>query len=138
MIIRELKFEDLPFLVEVRNECREWLHDPSKFTLAECEQWFLDTSPKFFILEINDECIGYFRTSKWTKDSVYIGLDIHKNHRGNGYAVPAYKMFINMLDKKIYYLSVLTKNKRAIHIYKKLGFETIGWAENSLDMRLCR
>ena len=138
MIIRPLIKEDLPFLLEIRNECREYLHDSKIFTLEECINWFESTQPKFYILEYLGERIGYFRTSNWSKDSVYIGLDIHKNYRGKGYAVTAYKLFIDKLDKEIYYLKVLMKNKRAIHIYKKLGFQIIGTCQNSLDMRLCK
>lgn len=138
MIIRKLIKDDLPFLLEIRNECYLFLHDPRTFTLEECIEWFESTNPKYYILEYLGERLGYFRTSCWTQNSVYIGLDIHKNYRGKGYAVSAYELFMDILEKEVYYLRVLTSNKRALHIYKKLGFEIIGSDKDSLDMRLCR
>lgn len=137
MIIRELTKEDLPFLLEVRNECRHFLHDPREFTLEECQAWFEKERPDFYILQVNGESIGYFRTSDWTEDSVFIGLDIHKDYRGKGFAIPAYRMFIGMLNMPTYFLRVLKTNIRAIHIYNKLGFEIVGEDEDSLDMMLC-
>src|SRR5689334_7461162 len=36
----KLGLADLPFLIEVRNECRDYLHDNREFSLSQCEQWF--------------------------------------------------------------------------------------------------
>ena len=76
----ELSFEDLPFLIEVRNECREFLHDDRVFTLTECERWFRETKPDFRVIRYRGERIGYFRVSNYNPDdaSIYIGADLHK------------------------------------------------------------
>ena len=57
MILRELTIWDLPFLLEVRNDetTRVNLENDSVFTLSECAEWFLDTKPKWYIIEINDD-----------------------------------------------------------------------------------
>ena len=38
--IREMKLEDIPFFVEVRNDCRSYLSDDSEYTLEESKDWF--------------------------------------------------------------------------------------------------
>jgi len=131
-MIREMTKNDVPFFNEVRNECSKYLHDKSTHTLEEALNWFSlkgDKNP-YFIYELNNEKIGYFRTSKWTKDSCYIGMDIHKNFRGNGLATEAYNKFIKYiknrhLNIKTMMLEVLETNQRAYKLYKKIGFKEI-------------
>jgi RimJ/RimL family protein N-acetyltransferase len=56
-------------------------------------------------------------------------MDIAVEHRGKGYAIPAYDLLINELKTKYslnqLYLEVLSNNHRAKHIYDKLGFVVI-------------
>lgn len=129
MEIRGMIESDLQFFNEVRNQSLDFLHDDTVYSLEDNFRWFKSNKPRFFILEINNEPIGYFRTSDWVNNSLYIGMDIHPKFRGMGYAKSAYELFINKLKdeyeiKKIY-LEVLNTNKRAINIYNKLGFTII-------------
>tara|TARA_S200002703_G_scaffold22639_4_gene19327 strand:- start:9765 stop:10208 length:444 start_codon:yes stop_codon:yes gene_type:complete len=129
MEIREMVKEDLIFFNEVRNNSVGFLHDNTKYSLKDNLKWFIGTNPKFFIVEDNGEPIGYFRTSKWVENTLYVGMDIHPKYRGIGYAKKSYNLFFKYLKKEYsveeVFLEVLNTNKRAIHIYNKLGFTII-------------
>ena len=127
----QLTFDDLPFLIEVRNECREFLHDNRVFTLPECERWFRETKPDFRIIRHHGERIGYFRLTNYDPQdsSIYIGADLHKDFRGRGLARGAYEAFLPLIKNSyrvsIVKLEVLSHNKVAHALYKKLGFVEI-------------
>lgn len=129
MEIRDMIESDLTFFNYIRNQSLEFLHDNTAYSLEDNLGWFRNNKPKFFILEINGDPIGYFRTSNWVETSLYIGMDIHPTFRGMGYAKPAYELFINKLKNEYkvntIYLEVLNTNRRAINIYNKLGFTII-------------
>ena len=119
--------QDVPFYNCVRNECCEYLHDPTIYSLPQAYQWFNNNSNPFFIYEYENEIIGYFRTSNWSSDSCYIGMDIHKDYRGRKLAVTAYNEIINYILHHYPYikylkLEVLKSNIRAFNLYKRLGF----------------
>ena len=134
--IKPLKEEDLPFLNEVRNEAREFLHDNREFTLEETQAWFKDMKQNrkdlmFFLVYLKDantglkQRVGYFRTRRLAHDTWEVGMDIHKDLRGKGYARMAYnKMFKKFPEVRYWELSVLGNNTRAYTLYKSLGFET--------------
>jgi RimJ/RimL family protein N-acetyltransferase len=125
----ELTYDDLSFLNEVRNECaQEYLHDSRIFTIEETKNWFISTKPDFWIIKLDGERVGYFRTSNYSNinKNIYIGADLHKNYRGKGIAYESYMMFIPFLFKEYNLhkisLEVLETNQRAIDLYKKIGF----------------
>jgi len=125
--IRELVESDLEFLVEIRNECRNFLHNASEFSLEDCKEWFKNFSPKFYIIESDGTRIGYFRTSDWQQDSCWIGGDLHKDFRGKGLMKSSYfELFehLRSLNVKTVFLSVLSFNEVAFNLYEKLGFQT--------------
>lgn len=129
--ILPLKHEDLEFFSEVWNSCAvEFLHDSRKFTLEETISWFEKTKPDYYVARVDDEKIGYFRTSNLDikEGTIYIGCDIKSSHRGKGYGFMLYKKFIPFIKEKyklkIIYLEVLSSNTRAIRLYQKLGFKT--------------
>ena len=85
--LRKMIESDLPFFSEVRNECAiEFLHDSRLFTPQQTLEWFQTTNPNYYIIEYNNEKIGYFRTSNYNPNekSIYIGCDIHVDYRGKG------------------------------------------------------
>jgi RimJ/RimL family protein N-acetyltransferase len=128
-----LAYNDLSFLNEVRNECAaEYLHDSRTFTLEETINWYKNANPDFWIIWYNNERVGYFRTSNYSKinKNIYVGADLHKDFRGRGLAYESYCKFIpflfNKLDLHKISLEVLSTNQRAINLYDKIGFRTEG------------
>jgi len=130
--LRYMEFDDIPFLITVRNESRTSLHDVRKFGLADAVKWWGETKPQYFMIELLDGTpVGYFRTSDWDISwggarRIMIGADIHPDHRRKGYAFEAYEMFLSWMFKswemnKVS-LEVLSDNKGAIALYEKLGF----------------
>lgn len=138
--ILPLKHEDLEFFSEVRNSCAvEFLHDSRKFTLEETTSWFEKTKPDYYVARVEDEKIGYFRTSNLDniKKTIYIGCDIHEKYRGRGIGFRCYQEFIPLISSKYnlstIYLEVLSTNSVAIKLYKKLGFiEDVNTSEKIL------
>ena len=125
----KISSDDLEFLNNVRNSfTEEFLHDSRQFTLTETINWFQQTSPDFWMIREEEERIGYFRLSNYSKinKNIYIGADIHPDFHGKGYAKTAYRMFIPFLFKEYNLhkisLEVLSTNHRAINLYEKLGF----------------
>tara|TARA_R110000772_G_scaffold185591_1_gene296732 strand:- start:983 stop:1402 length:420 start_codon:yes stop_codon:yes gene_type:complete len=118
--LKPLTENDLPFLLEVRNDesTRQFLEHDSKFTLKEALKWFRGGQPEWFIIEINRTSIGYIRTN-----GDEVGCDIHPNFRRRGYAKMAYELYLQ--DKDYASLWVFEDNF-AIKLYKKLGFIPTG------------
>ena len=126
---RALTYGDLEFLTEVRNECcGEYLHNSCQYALEETYEWFFKTDPLFFMILLDSERIGYFRTSNYSKENrnIYIGADLHKDFRGKGLAYESYRKFIPILSKELdlhkISLEVLETNQRAIKLYESIGF----------------
>ncbi|NQT21888.1 MAG: GNAT family N-acetyltransferase, partial [Candidatus Omnitrophica bacterium] len=121
--------QDLLFLNNVRNECRGFLHCDKYFSLEETKKWFLENKPEFYMIYLDTARIGYFRTSNYSKEksAIYLGCDIHKNKRGKGLGSASYERFIpfifNKYNLRTINLEVLHANKRAIRLYKRLGFK---------------
>jgi RimJ/RimL family protein N-acetyltransferase len=120
--LRPLTKEDLPFLLEVRNDdsTRCNLENDSIFTLEECQTWFDSLKSPWYIIEINRFPVGYIRTN-----GDEVGCDIHPNFRRNGYAKMAYEIYLK--DKTYATLWVFSDNF-AKNLYEKLGFEPTGEA----------
>lgn len=118
--LRPLLITDLPFLLEVRNHesTRVNLENDSTFTLNECEKWFGSLNSPWYIIEINNHKVGYFRTNEFE-----IGCDIHPDYRRKGYAKIAYEIYLK--DKKYASLWVFDNNF-AKQLYLNLGFKSTG------------
>lgn len=134
--IRKMVKDDLSVFLEIRNLSKEYLHDNTEFSMKECTTWFDEKNPQFFVIEFGGKMIGYFRTSNWKEDSLYIGADIHPNFRGKGLGYKSYLKFIELMNKNYsfntFYLEVISTNIRAINLYKKLGFKQIGISDSKL------
>ena len=130
-VFTPLTEDDLPFLLEIRNECRDSLHDNREFILPECRAWFRETRPEFYLVRHDGKRIGYFRTSNRdaASRSIYVGADLHPDFRGLGLARPAYAAFFVVLrieqGVSVVTLEVLSHNTVAYGLYLKLGFTEI-------------
>lgn len=125
---RELEVSDLQTLLKIRNDCVDFLHDSRKFNLDQAISWFSTLETPYYAVLLHDIMIGYYRTSNYSKNnrSIYVGMDIEKKFRGNGYAFKAYKKLLPYTFKTFNLnkisLEVLSTNLVAINLYKKLGF----------------
>jgi hypothetical protein len=118
--LRLLSKEDLPFLLEIRNDysTRINLENDSVFTLEQCERWFETLNSPWYIITKDEMPVGYIRT-----DGKEIGCDIHPNHRRNGYAREAYNLILRDMDTAS--LWVFDDNF-AKSLYLELGFNETG------------
>tara|TARA_Y100000389_G_scaffold190073_1_gene214544 strand:+ start:73 stop:513 length:441 start_codon:yes stop_codon:yes gene_type:complete len=124
--LRKMSYGDLEWFKDVRKDCIQWLYEDKDYSLEEYQKWYKEDKPHFFVVNIEGDDIGYIRTSEWGKGRVKVGMDIHRNHRGKGYSVPSYQELFHSLkwhSINDVYLDVLEENERAVHIYRKLGFE---------------
>lgn len=129
----KLDEQHLKIVNEIRNEyCEEFLHDSRKFTLEETKEWFNKYKPEYYIINYNNTPVGYFRISNINHyhKNLCMGADIHKDYCGIGIGYHAYKKFIPYLFEKYNLnkisLEVLSTNKKAFSLYKKLGFVVEG------------
>lgn len=141
--LRKMVESDLENVLKIRNDpdTYKFLHTPKKFSIEDATDWFNKSSPVWYIIENENEMVGYIRTSEWDfiRKSVWIGCDIDKSHRRKGYAFEAYNNFIKNLKQcgcNTVYLSVLKNNTKAFNLYKKLGFETFTQTKDSFHMQL--
>ena len=118
--LRLLTQEDLPFLLEIRNDnsTRINLENDSVFNLEQCQLWFGNLKSNWYIIESNNIPVGYVRT-----DGDFVGIDIHREHRKKGYAKQAFKEYLK--DKNYAKLWVFDDNF-AKDLYLKLGFIATG------------
>jgi len=130
---RPIEFNDCSFLSEVRNECaEEYLHNSTQYSFEQTQRWFYTLDVPYYIVFNDQDKIGYFRLSNYSKSNrnIYIGMDIHKDFRGKGVAYESYCKFIPYLietyDLHKVSLEVLGTNHRAYNLYLKLGFFTEG------------
>lgn len=120
--------DDLPFLLEIRNECRGFLHDDRSFTPAESRRWFMEKRPDYYLIRMGGEGIGYFRTGGHdpVAGTIDIGADLHRDFRGRGFARPVYGAFLVFVRERYRVskvgLEVLSHNTVARALYAKLGF----------------
>ena len=133
---RKMEISDLPKFLEIRNVSKEFLHNNSEFTLENAIEWYKSYNPNFYMIELGEKIIGYFRTSNWENKSMYLGCDLAPNYRGFGLGHTGYIGFINKLKNEFdldnIKLEVLSTNIRAKNLYDKLGFKTIGISEEKI------
>ena len=118
--LRFLTKEDLPFLLEVRNDqsTRNNLENNLFFTLENCKLWFSKLESPWFIILVDNNPVGYIRTN-----GNEIGCDIHPNHRRKGYAKMAYKKLMeNMSNATLW----VFEDNFAKNLYYTLGFKETG------------
>lgn len=137
IIIRDLEFKDLKSVKEIRDYCLEYLDTQKSFTYEETCEWFTKDKPKWYVIEIRDKVIGYIRTSNYEESnkSLFVGLDLHPNVRGFGYAFQTYQRFFEWLKIQGYltaFLRVQISNIAAYKLYRKLGFQPVGIIPNAV------
>jgi len=129
LTFRKLEIFDLYFFNNVRNSFAEnYLHNSKQFTIQETADWFQEENPDYYIIELENEKIGYFRLSNHSIENknIYVGMDIAKEYQGKGYGYYIFDKFIDYLfdvyDLNKVSLEVLKTNQKAIRLYEKLEF----------------
>ncbi len=108
------------------------LTDPTIVSPEQQARWFdslqnSKTSQRLMAV-IDGVVVGLVRIDSidYNNKSVCVGLDIHKDHRGKGYAKPIYNSVLrDWFDNKDFnrvWLMVVEYNKVARKLYKSLGF----------------
>ena len=129
MLLRPMAEGDLQFMLDIRNEVRELIHDNRIFTLDEALEWYHNTHPENYVVVVAGSEVGIMRVrrGKQHAHSAEVGGDIHKDYRGKGLGKRAYKLLIPYLfdtpGLNELFLEVLTNNMPAFNLYHRLGFE---------------
>lgn len=137
ILIRDLNFNDLKMLKEIRDLSLDYLDTQVSYSYEETCAWFFESKPKWYIIELQNKMIGYIRTSNYDNinKSFYVGLDLHPDFQGYGYAYQSYCIFLNKMKMQNYfttYLRVQIINYKAYNLYRKLGFLPIGIIPNAV------
>jgi len=130
--IEKLEYKDITRMIEIRNLCRDYLHNNSEFSVREAQRWFDALQSPYFRIMKGNQMVGYIRTDNWdlSNKRCEIGLDVHPDFQNQGVGTTAYKLLFKYLFKELKFhkvtLEVLAFNKRAIQLYFKLGFKLEG------------
>lgn len=119
-----LSESDLEFLLDIRNDLttRSNLEKDTIFTIEECRNWFQTTKPKWYIIQIDNTNVGYFRTN-----NNEIGCDIHPNFRRKGFARQAYEYYLKRVEDASLWVF---EDNFAKNLYISLGFVETGSKKN--------
>lgn len=118
--------EELPFLLAVRNQVRENLHNQNEFTLEDATKWWPVTDSRYWIIYSDQKKVGYFRVKHIEDGCWQIGADVDPAYQRRGIASVAYPKFVKEvlapLGANDLELRVLKSNQVALALYQKLGF----------------
>ena len=144
VFLRLLKEEDLEWARSLHNDpdviCM--LTDPHLISEEEQIKWFasLQKSKSMLrmIVEWKGERVGLVRIDQldYYNQSVRVGLDIHKDFRGQGLSKPVYKELFKHYFEDLgfhrVWLLVAAYNTKAKRIYTELGFKEEGIQREAL------
>nr|WP_300003977.1 GNAT family N-acetyltransferase [Tissierella sp.] len=147
--IRPLKVEDV-------FDMRNWgLHknpllDDYNFPVmsdAQIKRWYEIKTKSFFnkyfaIFSEEDKLIGYMgmKEIKYLKKESTLGVVFDPDFMNKGYGTETLKIFLKeyfwSMNMKIMYLEVAEFNARAHTVYKKMGFENVGYYLEEFDLEV--
>ncbi|MEW6407116.1 MAG: bifunctional UDP-2,4-diacetamido-2,4,6-trideoxy-beta-L-altropyranose hydrolase/GNAT family N-acetyltransferase [Patescibacteria group bacterium] len=126
--------KDLPLLLKWFNdpELRQFSITSKKITLTQHRKWFTSLNKrknKIFAVDLNGQHIGTaaLRNIDSKNRQAELAIEIgEKEYWGKGYGTLIIKQLLeygfNKLNLRSVYLSVFSKNNRAVNLYKKIGF----------------
>ena len=136
--LRPLEREDLPFIHQLDNNAsvmRYWFEEPYEAFVELTDLYdkhIHDQSERRFIVEHDKAKVGLVELVEidYVHRRAEFQIIIAPAHQGLGYAAKAVLLVMDyaftVLNLYKLYLVVDTENKKAIHVYKKLGFEVEG------------
>lgn len=132
--------KDLLFLVNSLVREKAYVSMQKKFTLKEEKKWLLrqikeikELKRIYFVVEFRNKVIGSVGVEKKIIPQDHIGefgIIFLKKIRNLGIGQKIIPLVLNeakdKLKIKVVTLNVYSKNKKALHVYKKCGFEKVG------------
>lgn len=144
MQLRAVQDDDHKWLVELHNdpEVLRNLTHPEPITMAQHMLWWENTKIKQdqlrLIFTVDGERVGFtkFYDIDRTNRSCVLGADIHKDHRGKGYAKDMWAMMLNVsfFSLRLHRVGLTTAEFNAIgqRVYRGIGFKEEGRLVKSL------
>lgn len=144
MQLRAVTDADHKWLVELHNdpEVLRNLTHPQPITLEQHLAWWestrIDPKQLRLIFTVDNQPVGFtkFYNIDRVNRNVVLGADIHKDHRGKGYAKNMWAMMLNVsvFSLQMYRMSLTTAEYNAIgqRVYRGLGFKEEGRLVKSL------
>lgn len=142
--LRQIESADLELLRRWRNESRSYFFDSSIISKSQQEKWFKNIYLKndddiiFTIETLKGNPVGFvslYHINPAKKEAEYGRLIIANRYKGKGYAWDATLTLVRhaftKLNLKQIRLEVIKDNKRAIGLYRKVGFKVIKNAPGS-------
>lgn len=122
----------------IRNECRKYMtHDTTALSVKRQIQFFNHTLAKkgiyVFVAKHKRMPIGY-AVLRLVNDAVWITGGLANGFRGKGLGKQLFKSILRLAPRPVW-LDVRRSNKRAIHLYLKLGFRIIRSTRRLLVMK---
>ena len=156
--LRPLEREDLPFIHQLDNNAsvmRYWFEEPYEAYVELTDLYdkhIHDQSERRFIVEHDKTKVGLVELVEidYIHRRAEFQIIIAPAHQGLGYAARAVSLVMDyaftVLNLYKLYLIVDTENKKAIHVYAKLGFEIEGELKHEFfsngeyrnSLRMCR
>ena len=139
-----LKPDEIMWARELHNDrdILKMLTDSHEVSKEEQERWYPtikdSSSSSKIVTEESENRIGLIRIDRYDREnkSICLGLDIQKEHRGKGHASKIYAQILDRSFKELginrVWLLVASFNKRAIHIYEKIGMKHEGVQREAL------
>lgn len=136
--IRPLEKEDLSFIHDLDNDAnimRYWFEEPYEAFMELVDLYnkhIHDQSERRFIIDKGGESLGLVELIEidYVHRRAEFQIIIDPKHQGMGYATLATRLAMEyafcVLNLYKLYLVVDNENAKAIHIYKKMGFEVEG------------
>lgn len=115
----------------IQDHIKEWLHgDGLQNTIEDLDKFFKGISwGEHWIAYDNDTPFAYLLTSEEGENAITLDLFIcDLNYLGKGLSVQMIQEFLitQFPNKKEVFIDPEATNRRAIHVYEKVGFHTIG------------
>lgn len=142
--LRLINDDDHEWLVELHNDPAVLfnLTNPQPITLDQHQEWWNrikdDPHQLRLIFSVNGERVGLtkFYGIDRSNGNCVLGADIHKDHRGKGWARIMWTLMLNTAfnDLKMYRVSLTTASFNSIgqRVYRSLGFREEGRFTKSL------
>jgi len=136
ILLRPLQLSDLDFLFEIENNKENWKYgaENKQYTKEELTNYIANakqdiaTAGQFrFVIDLENNPIGFIDLFDYTTNSAGVGVIIAKNYRRRGLAKEALKLLsiyaFETLNLKRLDCNIEKDNLRSIKLFTSFGFE---------------